>query len=137
MSDATTSGVAPARLFGRVLLLIVLVALGIRVAYVAGAKSGPCAITLPNGRVVGSSPSKCTGPNDQIFYNGEANRLAQGDGFVEWGVPGPHAPPTRAHVPSGAPEVWGTPHSVRRWNSASRVLKRWVKQRIPLPPLFQ
>ena len=123
MSDATTSGVAPARLFGRVLLLIVLVALGIRIAYVAGAKSGPCRIALPNGVVVGSSPSKCTGPNDQVFYNGEANSVAAGHGFNEpfWTVthPGQKAPPAADHPPLTvfvlAPVSWLVDHPPLSW----------------------
>ena len=53
------------RRFWRILLLIAFVALALRVAYVAFAKT--------NQPVQG----------DQLFYNSEANRLARGDGFVE------------------------------------------------------
>jgi 4-amino-4-deoxy-L-arabinose transferase-like glycosyltransferase len=53
------------RRFWRILLAIALVALVLRVAYVAFAKT--------NQPIHG----------DQLFYNAEANRLARGDGFVE------------------------------------------------------
>jgi 4-amino-4-deoxy-L-arabinose transferase-like glycosyltransferase len=53
------------RRFWRILLLIVLAALALRVAYVAFAKT--------NQAIRG----------DQLFYNAEANRLARGDGFLE------------------------------------------------------
>ncbi len=65
--------------FWRALFAILAIAFGIRVAYVAFAKSGPCTITLPSG--VAKSPSQCAGPSDQVFYNSEANSLAQGHGF--------------------------------------------------------
>lgn len=63
------------RRFWRILLLIALVALAVRVAYVMVEKR--------DGAIVG----------DQLFYNAEANRLADGDGFVEpfnprYGEPG-------------------------------------------------
>ncbi len=119
---ARREGAAGAR-FGRVLLLIVLVALGIRIAYVAGAKSGPCRIALPNGVVVGSSPSKCTGPNDQVYYNGQANSVADGDGFNEpfWTVshPGEKAPPAADHPPLTVfvltPVSWLVDHPPLSW----------------------
>jgi 4-amino-4-deoxy-L-arabinose transferase-like glycosyltransferase len=106
-----------------VLLLIVLVALGIRIAYVAGAKSGPCRIALPNGVVVGSSPSKCTGPNDQVYYNGQANYVADGHGFNEpfWTVthPGQKAPPAADHPPLTVfvltPVSWLVEHPPLSW----------------------
>jgi 4-amino-4-deoxy-L-arabinose transferase-like glycosyltransferase len=53
------------RRFWRILLAIALVALVLRIAYVAFAKT--------NQPIHG----------DQLFYNAEANRLARGDGFVE------------------------------------------------------
>ena len=53
------------RRFWRILLLIALVALAVRVGYVAFAKT--------NQPIHG----------DQLFYNAEANRLADGDGFLE------------------------------------------------------
>jgi len=67
--------------FWRALLAIAMVALAVRVGYVAVAKSGPCTLRL-NGEVVGSYPSECT-VGDQVFYNSAANRLAKGDGYVE------------------------------------------------------
>ncbi|HUF83117.1 MAG TPA: glycosyltransferase family 39 protein [Acidimicrobiia bacterium] len=67
--------------FGRVLLVITIVALGIRVAYVVGAK-------LDEGTNIG----------DQIFYNAAANRLAWGDGFVE--PFDPHPPPLLGSDPA-------------------------------------
>ncbi|MGQ0804411.1 MAG: ArnT family glycosyltransferase, partial [Actinomycetota bacterium] len=67
--------------FGRVLLVITIVGLGIRVAYVVGAK-------LDEGTNIG----------DQIFYNAAANRLAWGDGFVE--PFDPHPPPLLGSDPA-------------------------------------
>ena len=68
--------------FGRVLLVIVAVAFGVRVAYVAIAKAGPCPVVLADGTRVGSSPSKCV-RGDELFYNAEANYVADGHGFNE------------------------------------------------------
>jgi 4-amino-4-deoxy-L-arabinose transferase-like glycosyltransferase len=83
------------------MLVILLVAFGVRVAYVAIAKRGPCDIKVA-GKVVGSYPSQCT-VGDQIFYNAEANTIAAGKGFVEplWAVthPGRPAPPAADHPP--------------------------------------
>jgi 4-amino-4-deoxy-L-arabinose transferase-like glycosyltransferase len=67
--------------FARVLALIALVGLGVRVAYVVGAK-------LDEGTNIG----------DQIFYNAAANRLAWGDGFVE--PFDPHPPPLLGSGPA-------------------------------------
>jgi len=67
--------------FWRVLLAISALGLAVRVGYVALAKSGPCTIRL-NGEVIGSYPSECA-VGDQVFYNSAANRLADGDGYVE------------------------------------------------------
>ncbi len=67
--------------FARVLLVITIVGLGIRVAYVVGAK-------LDEGTNIG----------DQIFYNAAANRLAWGDGFVE--PFDPHPPPLLGSDPA-------------------------------------
>jgi 4-amino-4-deoxy-L-arabinose transferase-like glycosyltransferase len=64
-----------------VLLVITIVGLGIRVAYVVGAK-------LDEGTNIG----------DQIFYNAAANRLAWGDGFVE--PFDPHPPPLLGSDPA-------------------------------------
>jgi 4-amino-4-deoxy-L-arabinose transferase-like glycosyltransferase len=67
------------------LLLIVFAALVVRVAYIAGAKKGPCPLTI-NGVVVGHYHSECTGfagqASDQVFYNAEANQIADGHGFT-------------------------------------------------------
>ncbi len=67
--------------FARVLAVIAVVGLGVRVAYIAGAK-------LDEGTNIG----------DQIFYNGAANRLAWGDGFVE--PFDPHPPPLLGSDPA-------------------------------------
>ena len=99
--DRLPPGPRPRSGFARILLVIVVVAFGIRVAYVAIAKRGPCPVTLA-GKVVGSYPSQCT-VGDQIFYNAEANNLAAGHGFTEplWSVthPGRKAPPAADHPP--------------------------------------
>jgi 4-amino-4-deoxy-L-arabinose transferase-like glycosyltransferase len=88
--------------FGRVLLVIVAVAFGIRVAYVAVAKAGPCPIVLPDGTRVGSSPSSCV-KGDELFYNAEANYVAAGHGFEEplsvFTHPGEEPPPAADHPP--------------------------------------
>jgi 4-amino-4-deoxy-L-arabinose transferase-like glycosyltransferase len=87
--------------FARGMLVILLVAFGVRVSYVAIAKRGPCDIKVA-GRVVGSYPSQCS-IGDQIFYNAEANTIAAGHGFTEplWSVthPGRPAPPAADHPP--------------------------------------
>ena len=87
--------------FARILLVIVVVAFGVRVSYVAIAKRGSCPV-VKNGRVVGSYPSQCL-TGDQIFYNAEANAIAHGHGFVEplWSVthPGQKSPPAADHPP--------------------------------------
>jgi 4-amino-4-deoxy-L-arabinose transferase-like glycosyltransferase len=91
----------PRSQFARILLVIVIVAFGVRVSYVAIAKRGPCPL-VRYGEVVGSYPSACA-QGDQIFYNAEANSLAAGHGFVEplWSVthPGQKAPPAADHPP--------------------------------------
>jgi hypothetical protein len=87
--------------FWQILVVILVVASGVRVSYVAIAKRGPCRIKLA-GTVVGSYPSACT-VGDQIFYNAEANTIAAGHGFTEplWSVthPGRPAPPAADHPP--------------------------------------
>jgi len=87
--------------FWRILVVILVVAFGVRVSYVAIAKRGPCPIKVA-GKVVGSYPSACT-VGDQIFYNAEANTIAHGHGFTEplWSVthPGQPAPPAADHPP--------------------------------------
>jgi len=89
--------------FGRVLLVIVAVAFGIRVAYVAVAKAGPCPLVFADGTRFGSYPSKCL-RGDELFYNSEANYVADGHGFNEPlssfthpGQTGPH--PAADHPP--------------------------------------
>ncbi len=88
--------------FGRVLLVIVAVAFGIRVAYVAVAKAGPCPVVLADGTKVGSSPSSCL-KGDELFYNAEANSVAAGHGFEEplsaFTHPGEKPPPAADHPP--------------------------------------
>ncbi len=103
--------------FWRWLFVILAVAFGIRVLYVAIAKAGPCTITLPSG--VAKSPSQCTGPSDQIFYNAEANALAKGHGFTDPLItavdPGAKAGPAADHPPLTvlvlAPVSWISDHA--------------------------
>ena len=66
--------------FGRVLLLIVLVGVGVRVAYVVGVKGDSCAVVV-NGRAE-KSPSDCA-VGDEVVYNSQANALAHGDGYTD------------------------------------------------------
>lgn len=87
--------------FGRWLLVIVVAAFGIRVAYVAVAKGDTCEIRA-GADVIGSHPGECL-VGDQLYYNAAANTLAAGDGFVEplWDVkqPGEDPPPAADHPP--------------------------------------
>ncbi len=87
--------------FGHGLLLIALVAFGIRVGYVAFAKADDCAVRI-DGEVVATYPSECA-VGDQIYYNASANVLADGEGFTEplWPVthPGEDPPPAADHPP--------------------------------------
>jgi hypothetical protein len=87
--------------FARVLLAIVAVAFGVRVTYVALAKDGPCPVSV-GGAVIGVSQSKCA-TGDELFYNGQANFLADGHGFNDpyWSVthPGEDPPPAADHPP--------------------------------------
>ena len=82
--------------FWRLLLVVVCVGFGVRVAYVALAKSESCPVDALG--VHGSYPSECA-LGDQLYYNTAADRLAAGDGFVEplWNVthPGEPSPPGR------------------------------------------
>jgi 4-amino-4-deoxy-L-arabinose transferase-like glycosyltransferase len=102
--------------FGWALLAIVVVGFGVRVAYVAIAKRGPCEVRVA-GSPPGMYPSACA-VGDQLFYNAEADRLAKGDGFVEplWNVthPGVAAPPAADHPPLTvmilAPVTWLVEH---------------------------
>jgi 4-amino-4-deoxy-L-arabinose transferase-like glycosyltransferase len=108
--------------FGRVLLVIVAVAFGIRVAYVAIAKAGPCPVVLANGTRVGSSPSSCL-RGDELFYNAEANYVAAGHGFEEplsaFTHPGEKPPPAADHPPLTVfvltPVSWFTDHPPISW----------------------
>jgi 4-amino-4-deoxy-L-arabinose transferase-like glycosyltransferase len=108
--------------FGRLLLVIVAVAFGIRVAYVAIAKAGPCPIVLSDGTRAGSSPSACE-RGDELFYNAEANFLAQGHGFNEpftgFTNPGAKAAPAADHPPLTvvvlAPVSWLADHAPLSW----------------------
>jgi hypothetical protein len=105
---------------GRVLLVIVAVAFGVRVAYVAIAKAGPCPVVLPGGARFGSTESKCE-RGDEIFYNSEANYVADGHGFNEPFAaltdPGAKSPPAADHplltVFVLAPVSWPTDHVPR------------------------
>ncbi|HEY3834161.1 MAG TPA: hypothetical protein VGO03_17855, partial [Acidimicrobiia bacterium] len=86
-------------------LIILVVAAGVRIGYVAIAKRGPCAIES-QGRVVGYYHSQCTGSapgraNDQVYYNAAANELALGKGFTnpfQGGVAAADHPPLGAVV---------------------------------------
>jgi asparagine N-glycosylation enzyme membrane subunit Stt3 len=68
------------RRFWRILVLIALAAFAVRVAYVAFAKT--------------NQPIR----GDQLFYNAEANRMADGDLFIE--PFDPHPPPLIGHDPA-------------------------------------
>jgi 4-amino-4-deoxy-L-arabinose transferase-like glycosyltransferase len=108
--------------FGRILLLIVLAGFGIRLAYVGIAKAGPCPVSF-NGEFVANSPSKCTGGNDQIYYNTQANALADGRGYNEplWNVlhPDEDPPPAADHPPLTVlvltPVSWLVEHPPLSW----------------------
>jgi len=93
--------VTPHSRFARILLLIIVVAFGVRVSYVAIAKRGPCPVRVA-GHVVGTSPSDCS-VGDENFYNEEANTIAAGKGFNEpfWPVTHPRQkpPPAADHPP--------------------------------------
>jgi 4-amino-4-deoxy-L-arabinose transferase-like glycosyltransferase len=64
------------------LLAIVAVGFGVRVSYVAIGKAGPCEAFDAAGKIVATSPSKCL-QGDELFYNSEANFIANGHGFNE------------------------------------------------------
>jgi 4-amino-4-deoxy-L-arabinose transferase-like glycosyltransferase len=108
--------------FGRILLLIVVAGFGIRVAYVAIEKRGPCVIKLADGTPVGSSPSQCA-VGDQLFYNSEANFVAKGHGFNEALVgvqhPGTRPGPAADHPPLTVfvltPVSWLVDHPPLSW----------------------
>jgi hypothetical protein len=109
--------------FGRVLLVIVAVAFGIRVGYVAVAKAGPCPLVFADGTRVGSYPSKCL-RGDELFYNSEANYVAAGHGFNEplsaFTHPGDAKPrPAADHPPLTVavltPVSWLVDHAPLSW----------------------
>jgi hypothetical protein len=108
--------------FWRILLAIVIVALGVRVTYVALAKRGPCIIRNTNDEPIGTSPSKCA-TGDELFYNSEANSVARGHGFNDpyYGLthPGAKSPPAADHPPLTvmvlAPVSWLVDHPPLSW----------------------
>ncbi len=108
--------------FGRVLLVIVAVAFGLRVAYVAIAKAGPCPVVLADGTKIGSSPSSCL-KGDELFYNAESNYVAAGHGFEEplsaFTHPGEPPPPAADHPPLTVfvltPVAWLAEHAPLSW----------------------
>jgi 4-amino-4-deoxy-L-arabinose transferase-like glycosyltransferase len=109
--------------FWRVLLAIVAIAFVVRVGYVALGKRGPCTLHDANGDVVGTYHSECTGvggaASDQVFYNAEANAIADGFAFTgpfpHPGEPGVAHPPTAEHPPLTvmvlAPVSWVFEHA--------------------------
>jgi hypothetical protein len=120
--DRPALGLPAVTRFGRVLLVIIAVAFGIRVAYVAIAKAGPCVVVV-NGRRLGSSPSKCL-RGDELFYNAESDYLANGHGFNEplTAYTHPEAkkpPPAADHPPLTvvvlAPVSWLSAHPPLSW----------------------
>ena len=108
--------------FAWLLLAIVVVALGIRVSYVAIAKAGPCDMRDANGKIVASEPSKCL-QGDELFYNAEANYIAAGHGFNEpYGArfdPGAKHRPAADHPPLTVlvltPVAWLSDHPPLSW----------------------
>ena len=115
-------GLAGVTRFGRVLLVIVAVAFGVRVAYVAIAKAGPCPVLLADGTKIGSSPSACV-RGDELFYNAESNSVAAGHGFEEplsaFTHPGEKPPPAADHPPLTVlvltPVAWLAEHAPFDW----------------------
>jgi 4-amino-4-deoxy-L-arabinose transferase-like glycosyltransferase len=83
--------------FWRVLLVVVVAGLGVRIAYVAGAKGGSCPIRI-DGHVVFTVPSECA-VGDQLYYNATANRIAEGDWYVEPFDTSAHPAPAADHPP--------------------------------------
>jgi 4-amino-4-deoxy-L-arabinose transferase-like glycosyltransferase len=106
--------------FGRALLLIAFVAFGVRVMYVAFAKSETCTIDALG--VHATYPSECA-VGDQVYYNNAADRLAKGEGFTEAFYtlfhPGEKAPPAADHPPLTvlvlAPVAWLADHPPVDW----------------------
>jgi 4-amino-4-deoxy-L-arabinose transferase-like glycosyltransferase len=102
--------------FGRVLLLIVIAGFGLRVAYVALAKEGPCPAN-------DSTPGAQFACGDQIFYNSGGNALARGHGFNDPlypdVFPGVDSPPAADHPPLTivvlAPVSWLLEHPPLEW----------------------
>lgn len=84
------------------LTAIVAVGFGIRVAYVEIGKAGPCEAFDAAGKIVATSPSKCL-QGDELFYNSEANFIANGHGIREpyssFFHPGEKPQPAADHPP--------------------------------------
>jgi 4-amino-4-deoxy-L-arabinose transferase-like glycosyltransferase len=110
---ATQHAVLGTWTFRRLLFAILALALVVRVGYVASGARHPCLIA-PHHHI----PTECA-LGDQSFYNGEANRLAEGRGFVVWGDPNPNAPPAADHPPLTvvvlAPMAWFIMHGPFGW----------------------
>jgi hypothetical protein len=99
------------RRFARLLLLIVVVAFGVRGAYVGFAKHGPCLVDAGGGSVV-RVESECL-HGDELFYSPAAEHLADGGGFTENPVavlggaePGPAADHPPLTIMVLAPVSW-------------------------------
>ena len=87
-SDSTNLSVSERPRFVRALLVVGLLALGVRVGYVVWGKGGECRIMVPDTGAVVSSPTSCLGgpngeANDSVYYNAAANHLARGGGFSD------------------------------------------------------
>lgn len=100
-----------ARRFARLLLVIVVVAFGVRGAYVGFAKRGPCLVDVGGGSVVRVA-SECL-HGDELFYGAAAEHLADGGGFTENPVaviggaePGPAADHPPLTIVVLAPVSW-------------------------------
>jgi hypothetical protein len=74
------SAAPESRRFARLLLVIVVVAFGVRGAYVGLAKHGPCLVDV--GDTVVRVESECL-HGDELFYSAAAEHLADGGGFTE------------------------------------------------------
>ncbi len=111
--------------FTRLLLAIVLVALGVRVAYVLWGKGGECVIRTATIDV--RSPTQCPGaggrPNDAVYYNAAANHLARGGGFTDpFGSTQPAADHPPLTVVVLAPVSWVGDHVRGVFNDPTNLL---------------
>jgi hypothetical protein len=111
---------APAQRFVRVLLAIVVVAFGVRAAYVGLAKRGPCPVEI-GGELVLTIRSACA-TGDELYYNSAANHLADGGGFTESPVarmagapPGPAADHPPLTIIVLAPISWASDWPPLSW----------------------